>query len=139
MGNNASIKKLSYEDIQIVQKNKKYILINTLPNEQQECLISGTIDIQKEVSIINNSIKNAKNISIVIYGMNNNDESIYKKHDQLKSLGFSNVYVYIGGLFEWLLLQDIYGKELFSTTSEQLDLLKFRSRSFFSTNLLLNE
>ena len=139
MGNNASIKKLSYEDIQIVQKSKDYILINTLTSEEQKCLITGTIDIQKEVAIINNSIKNAKNINIVIYGMNYDDETIYKKYDQLKSLGFTNVYIYMGGLFEWLLLQDIYGKDLFNTTNEELDILKFRPKSFFSTNLLLNE
>ena len=38
---------------------------------------------------------------------------ILKKYRQLVDLGFSNVYIYTGGLFEWLLLQDIYGSTNF--------------------------
>ena len=63
---------------------------------------------------------------IIIYGKNSNDETIYKKHKQLQELGFVNIYVYPGGLFEWLLLQDIYGQEDFPTTSQELDILKFK-------------
>ena len=36
------------------------------------------------------------------------------------------VYLYLGGLFEWLLLQDIYGFDDFPTTSRQLDILKYK-------------
>ena len=64
---------------------------------------------------------------IIIYGKNNNDETVIKKYNQLIKLGFINVYIYLGGLFEWLLLQDIYGKDEFPTTSEELDILKYRS------------
>ena len=39
---------------------------------------------------------------------------------------FKNVYIYKGGLFEWLLLQDIYGKDLFPTTTEILDILRYK-------------
>ena len=53
-------------------------------------------------------------------------ETIYKKYKQLQELGFVNIYVYPGGLFEWLLLQDIYGHEDFPTTSQELDILKFK-------------
>jgi hypothetical protein len=31
------------------------------------------------------------------------------------SLGFKNVYIYLGGMFEWLLLQDVYGQKEFPT------------------------
>ena len=80
-----------------------------------------------EHRLINKLIKNGnKKINIIIYGANSNDEKIYKKTQQLNSLGFFNVYVYVGGLFEWLLLQDIYGDKEFPTTSKQLDLLKFK-------------
>ena len=65
-----------------------------------------------------------KSIRIIVYGMNSTDETIVKKYDQLIGLGFTNVYIYLGGLFEWLLLQDIYGLEEFTTTSKQLDILK---------------
>ena len=29
--------------------------------------------------------------------------------DLLKKLGFTNVHIYFGGLFEWLLLKEVYG------------------------------
>ena len=41
-------------------------------------------------------------------------------------LGFKNIYVYIGGIFEWLLLQDIYGDEQFPTTIKIIDILKYK-------------
>jgi hypothetical protein len=36
--------------------------------------------------------------------------------------------MYLGGMFEWMLLQDIYGKEDFPTTEEELDILKFKPK-----------
>ena len=126
MGNQVSIKKIGFEDVQHVIKHKKkhYLLINTLNINEQYCLILNTIPAQNEESIID-KYKN-KNIYIIIYGRNANDETIFKKYEQLLTLGFIYVYVYTGGLFEWLLLQDIYGKEEFPTTSEELDILKYR-------------
>ena len=41
-------------------------------------------------------------------------------------LGFVNVYIYIGGLFEWLCLQDIYSKEEFPTNIYERDILKYK-------------
>jgi len=41
-------------------------------------------------------------------------------------------------LFEWLLLQDIYGSEEFPTTSHELDILKYKPMSAFN-NLLLTD
>ena len=57
------------------------------------------------------------------------DNSTIKKHEQLLSLGLKNVYIYAGGLFEWLLLQDIYGYDEFPTTSKTIELLKYRGKS----------
>jgi len=51
----------------------------------------------------------------------------------LTSLGFYNVYIYIGGIFEWLLLQDIYGEKEFPTTNKELDLLKYKPSSLIFT------
>ena len=59
-----------------------------------------------------------------------------KKYAQLTGLGFINVYIYPGGLFEWLLLQDIYGQDDFSTTKNELDHLKFKGKSIFTTYLI---
>ena len=137
MGNKVSIKKIGFEDVQFVIKHKKrnYILINTLTITEQNCLIPGTIAVNNEEEIINKNLN--KNISIIIYGKNANDDSIFKKYEQLLTLGFNSVFVYTGGLFEWLLLQDIYGTEEFPTTSEELDILKYRANSVLQERLLL--
>jgi hypothetical protein len=139
MGNKMSIRKVGFEDIQYVIKHKKrnYILINTLTITEQNCLIPDTIAIKDEETIINKYLN--KNIHIIIYGKNANDESIFKKYEQLLTLGCSSVFVYTGGLFEWLLLQDIYGKEEFPTTSDELDILKYRAESIFNNRLLLED
>ena len=129
MGNINSIQninKINFEDMQLIINNKKYIIINTLQENNQSCLIKNTIPAIEEVAILNKYINNYKNIYIIIYGKNNNDEKIFSKYQQLIKLGFINVYLYIGGLFEWLLLQDVYGFENFPTTSNEIDLLKYK-------------
>ena len=130
MGNKVlSSIKLNYEDIQYLLKLKdkeKYILINTLDNSEQECLILNTVRSDKEEYIINSLLNKNKSYKIIIYGKNCNDEKIFNKYNQLISLGFNNVYIYIGGLFEWLLLQDIYGEIEFPTTKKELDILKYK-------------
>jgi len=137
MGNKMSIRKIGFEDIQFVLKHKKrnYVLINTLTITEQNCLIPNTIAIKDEEAIINKHLNN--NIHIIIYGKNANDESIFKKYEQLLTLGCGSVFVYTGGLFEWLLLQDIYGKDEFPTTSDELDILKYRTEAVLQSRLLL--
>ena len=114
--------------MQDIIKNKNYYIINTLTLDNQSCLIKNTINPSDEVNIINNLIKSNKNIPIVLYGINCLDETIIKKYNQLLTLGFKNIYIYIGGLFEWLMLQDIYGVEQFPTTSTVTDILKYSSK-----------
>jgi hypothetical protein len=46
-------------------------------------------------------------VSIVIYGKNSCDHTVNAKYKQIKRYGFSHVYIYQGGLFEYLLLNDI--------------------------------
>ena len=136
--NKNEIYKINYEDIQFSLNKNNFILINTLEKNNQKCLIKNTISIDDEVKIINKLIENNNNINIIVYGENSNSEKIFFKYEQLKKLGFTNVYVYTGGLFEWLSLQDIYGFELFPTTSKELDILKYKSKSIFNTYLLKN-
>ena len=69
-----------------------------------------------------------KKTKIIIYGLNSNDEKVYSKYEQLVKLGAKHVYIYNGGMFEWLLLQDVYGRELFPTTLRELDILKYKPR-----------
>ena len=139
MGNTASIRKINCEDMQKACKNtNNYIIINTLDTSMQNCLILNTTKIENEEALINSIIKKTKNKNIIIYGRNCNDEKVYKKYEQLVSLGFTNVYVYVGGMFEWLLLQDIYGGELFPTTSNELDILKYKSHRIFDVQYIQN-
>ncbi len=115
-----------------------YIIINTLDQSMQHCLILNTIKIENEEALINSIIKKSKNKNIIIYGRNCNDDNVYKKYQQLVSLGFTNVYVYVGGMFEWLLLQDVYGNDLFPTTSNELDILKYKSHRIFDVQYIQN-
>ena len=121
-----SIKKINFENMSLVINNSNYIIINTLQDNNQECLIVGTISIGQEIQILNECLNNSKNRKIIIYGKNNNDEKLFLKYQQLINLGFTNVSLYIGGLFEWLLLQEIYGEENFPTTSKEIDILKYK-------------
>jgi len=140
MGNSQSMQKINYEDMQTVIKNHKtFLLINTLQPADQGCLITHTISIDKEETLINKWLRENKSIKIIVYGRNSNDETVTKKYQQLLSLGFNNIYVYAGGIFEWLLLQDIYGKELFPTTKKEPDLLKFKAPSILNQQLFLLE
>ena len=137
MGNQISkIKKMNFEDIQELKRYDNYILINTLDNSEQGCLIKGTTRAQDEVDKVEKMIKEQG--MIIIYGKNGNDEKIYEKYMQLIKLGHKKTYIYIGGLFEWLLLQDIYGYENFPTTKTELDILKFKAPSILKTLLLTN-
>ena len=136
MGNKQSMNKINFEDVQYLQKhNKNLLIISTLPENQQTCLIKGTIDPVNEVKVINKLI-GKEDITIVVYGKNCNDTTITAKYNSLINLGFTKTYIYSGGLFEWLCLQDIYGEDLFVTTTKELDILKFKSESVFNTLLI---
>jgi hypothetical protein len=142
MGNSYSMRKINYEDMQTIIKNPEiYLLINTLPINSQECLIATTIHVDKEEAIINKYMKENRDIRIIIYGKNCNDDLVDKKYHQLISLGFHNIYAYMGGLFEWLLLQDIYGKELFPLVNNgkknvDNDILKYKPNSVLNISLI---
>jgi len=139
MGNtSSSIKNINFEDMQYAINDTTSIIINTLDEKNQTCLIKETIAIDKEVEFLNAQLTKDKSIRIIIYGMNACDTNTNKKYDQLIGFGFYNVYIYQGGLFEWLLLQDIYGKELFPTTSVESDFLKYKGRSYFNIKMLTN-
>ncbi len=130
MGNSISrINKLNFEDVNFLIERKDCVIINTLPVNLQNCLIVSTVNIAEEEAIINRCLKQNKNKTIVVYGKNCTDETIFSKYQQLLELGFTNVNVYTGGMFEWLLMQDIYGEEDFPTTKKELDILKYKSDS----------
>lgn len=139
MGNSNSIIKVNFEDIQNSIVDNNSILINVMKQNEQDCLIKSTININDEEGIINDHINSYnKDIYIIVYGKNSNDIKVYDKYTQLIQLGFTNVSIYIGGLFEWMLLQDIYGFENFPTTKSELDILKFKPNKLLFVKKIQN-
>ena len=139
MGNSTSVRKVNFEDVQYsVKQRQNYLLINTLDSNEQTCLIANTIVVNQEEKIINEYLNKKINVNIIVYDKNANAPNLMKKYDQLLGLGFVNVYIYPGGLFEWLCLQDIYGSDDFPTTCQELDILKYKGKSMF-TSYLLND
>jgi len=132
MGSIQSTKKVNYEDIQNIIKGIRndILLLNCLDLNEQKCLIPKTLDANREEEKINSIIRNL-DTKIIIYGKNTSDKNLEKKYLKLLELGFVNIYIYPGGIFEWLCLQDIYGRDDFPTTSEELDILKYKPESNF--------
>jgi hypothetical protein len=126
--------RISFEDIQFALKSPMdFLIINTLPIGEQDCLIKNTVSYQMEENLINDLLTkyDFKSKRIIVYGKNTSDITAETKCDQLVNLGFMYVYLFPGGLFEWLLLQDIYGDGEFPTTRKTLDILKYREQRVF--------
>tara|TARA_B110000046_G_scaffold184863_1_gene224599 strand:- start:12379 stop:12798 length:420 start_codon:yes stop_codon:yes gene_type:complete len=139
MGNVQSVRKIGFEDMQYIQKHKiNSIIINTLDKSDQNCIIWGTTPPIGEEKCINDALEKDLTIKIIIYGRNCIDDNIYDRYKTLYALGFKNVYVYPGGLFEWLCLQDIYGAEDFKTNTKELDILKYKPNGVLNIGLLTN-
>ena len=109
------------------------MLINTLLIEEQNILIKNTIPSNGEENIINESLLLYEPKIIILYGKNCLDSTMETKYNQLIQLGYlrNNLYIYYGGLFEWCLLQDVYGDSNFPTTNQVVDFFKYRPQSLF--------
>lgn len=133
-------KSIGFEDVKTaVRLPTEYLLINTMNVGEQDIRIKNTIDISEEETIINKilSIYSEPDKPIIIYGKNSMDNNTIKKYDQLVHLGLKDVYIYYGGLFEWLLLNEIYGDEEFPLNKHGcVDLLKYRPLPLFNKNML---
>ena len=95
MGNKTSQIKISFDEVQnkingangtAIANITTCIFINTLPENKQSCLIPTTTVSSDEEGTINKLLKNNSDVEIIIYGMNNNDESVIRKYKQLVSL-----------------------------------------------------
>jgi hypothetical protein len=126
---------IGFEDLVYILSSHldRFMIINTLPATEQGVLIKGTLTAREEEECINELLTKYSETpkSIVLYGRNSCDDSPRKKHAQLLSLGINEVFVYSGGIFEWLLLQDVYGAAEFPTVSSQsgaVDILAYRPK-----------
>tara|TARA_B100000902_G_scaffold399784_1_gene472521 strand:- start:292 stop:726 length:435 start_codon:yes stop_codon:yes gene_type:complete len=134
-----TLNKINFEDMQNIITEKKALIINTLPISNQNCLIVGTTPAENETKFINEYLSTGNYTKyIIIYGKNCSDDTIVTKYKQLMHLGFTNIYVYPGGMFEWLCLQDIYGSEIFTTTQKEIDILKYKANKQLGVKLIEN-
>ena len=135
MGNIQTINKISFEDMKFCITNNN-LIISVIDKKDESCLIKGTTTSIHEERVINDLYQNSNfNELCIIYGYNCNDMNVAKKYKQLLEMGFKNVHIYTGGLFEWLLLQDIYGDKLFETTSYEINHLKYKPIASIKNNL----
>lgn len=105
-------KKISPAEMQTILKTpEKYIMIHTLTSEYQDYVIPGTVQDTREESVINEMLNriDIPDKPIIVYGKNVRDETPVTKANQLKSLGIREISIYSGGMFEWLLLNEVYG------------------------------
>lgn len=121
---------INFDRVQEAIRHKDFLIINVLPANEQHCLIAGTTDASKEENILNHMMTSftIADKSIIIYGKHCNDENITAKVQQLQLLGMKDLFIYRGGLFEWMLLQDIYGHSEFPTTTRMNDILHFKPK-----------
>jgi len=125
---------IGFDDmLKCIKDPSKYAIIHTMSASEQ-VLIKETLTAQEEETFINEYLSKYVETqkTIILYGRNSCDHSPQKKQTQLLSLGISDVYIYSGGIFEWLLLQDIYGASEFPTTNLVTDLLSYRPRPILS-------
>ena len=60
MGNTISGQRIiNFEDMQYAI-NEKLLIVNTLPIQQQPCLIAGTLSVEMEVEVLNTYLKKKK-------------------------------------------------------------------------------
>jgi hypothetical protein len=121
---NACVPKANFEQVQEAIRQKA-VLISVLGEKEQGVLLSGTQPLDLEVAAVQAAISSGA--TIFVYGTNDHDPRAAAKCEQLEKLG-AKPRLYVGGLFEWLLLQDIYGAENFPTTAKTNQLLDYRPK-----------
>jgi rhodanese-related sulfurtransferase len=122
--------KIGFEEMhRAIRSPREYCVIHTMPAGEQDCLVLGTVKAEEEESRIEGILAilgSSSATKIVVYGRNNVDETVEKKYRQLIGLGLTEVYIYVGGMFEWVLLQELYGEDNFPTVGRCKDLLRFK-------------
>ena len=135
----STFNKIGFDDVyfSIISPDSNIILINTLIIEEQNILIKNTIPSDVEERIINDSLLLYEPKTIILYGKNCIDSTMESKYNQLIQLGYlrNSLFIYYGGLFEWCLLQDVYGDNNFPTTNQVIDFFKYKPDSLFKKKL----
>jgi hypothetical protein len=133
MGNAPLIRRASFEDVQFA-KEGKCLVISVLNEHEQSVLIKGTVAAGDEVRLVEDALLHKRDI--IVYGLHSSDSRVLAKCEQILKLGGHPV-AYVGGLFEWLLLQDIYGSDAFPTNGFSLDHLRFKPNNVLAVQYLM--
>jgi hypothetical protein len=133
MGNAPLIRRASFEDVQYAIQGK-CLLISVLGDHEQSVLVKGTVPASDEVRLVEDALSHKR--EILVYGLHSSDARVLAKCEQIIKLGGQPV-AYVGGLFEWLLLQDIYGTDSFPTMGFTLDHLHFKPNNVLSVQYLM--
>ena len=124
------VKVIGFEDMLVLLRSN-VVLLNTLERREQTCLIRGTVHADDEEQTMNTMLTSTDTLVtdrlVVVYGRHNLDPKPVEKAKMLRTLGLTRLLVYRGGLFEWLLLQEVFGPEQFPTEGTACtDLLLYR-------------
>ncbi len=94
-----------------------YTICHIMEEADEGTIIKNTLSVKDEIKKINDFLQNDQlDGMIVLYGRNYTDiDKLAQRQKQLNSLGFMRVFIYVGGLYEWVLLQNVYGDKLFPT------------------------
>jgi hypothetical protein len=90
------------------------LIISTTITERGSPYIAGTVSRFAELITID-SLKrsNRFDVPILVYGHNMFDTTVKTQSTILMNNGFTKVFVYVGGMFEWMLLHKLYGNTAF--------------------------
>lgn len=97
--------------------DRGYTICHIMEEADEGIIIKNTLSVKDEIKKINDFLQNDQlDGMIVLYGRNYTDiDKLAQRQKQLNSLGFMRVFIYVGGLYEWVLLQNVYGDKLFPT------------------------
>ena len=128
-GSKDVVKVIGFEDMLVLHKTK-VVLLNTMERANQACLIRGTVHADDEETTMNAMLTSTDpsvtDRLVVVYGRHYLDPKPMEKARALRVMGLSRLLVYRGGLFEWLLLQEVFGHDQFPTQGACTDLLLYR-------------
>jgi hypothetical protein len=99
--------------------NRQYLVVSVLPDAflQTEQLLPTTLSPEKEEEVINRILETGEidQVTLILYGKNNTDTKVFEKYKKLHDRFGLNCVLYLGGMFEWLLLQKLHGEEAYPT------------------------
>lgn len=119
------IKEIGSTDFKKLLGTGRVMLFNGLKKQYHSCVIPSTIP----YSDMRKAIKSMTSEHIpVVYCANYSCNASHKFAE--KKLGhLDTVYIYSGGIFEWLLLQKKYGKKKYPTNGDcELEHMKHREK-----------